>query len=136
MEGVASRRTGIGPRRWLLLAGLVLLLPGARFACSIGGSPSAVLGVRSLAVAPATVTLPPGGVAILEAFAVDELGGRAVSPGLIWRSGNPAVATVGPKRAAHTVVTAVATGETRVTATISDGLADTVLVTVVERSGR
>lgn len=134
--------TGDRPERtarlvpFLALAALVTLT-AARFECSLGRSVTGtegVLSIRSVAITPSEVTLPTGAVAVLEGIAVDELGGRVEAP-LTWAATDPAVASVAPRRATRTVVTARSGGETIVTATHRGGAADTVRVRVTGDEG-
>lgn len=127
-----SRCRSVGPTRWLLVLAALLLLPAARFECRLGRAVAGTergLSIRAVTVAPAELSLPAGGKAVLEGMALDELGGR-VEVQLDWRVDDPSVATVAPRRATRTVVTARMPGETVVTATHVSGAADTVRVAV------
>lgn len=131
---MGASRGRVGAARWAGVVGALLLLAAARFQCTLGrpivGTEDRLL-IRTVRVSPAEVSLPAGGMAVLEGLAVDELGGQ-VEVQLVWTAADPTVATVGPPRAPRTVVTARRVGETAVTATHApSGVADTARVIVI-----
>ncbi|HZD16780.1 MAG TPA: hypothetical protein VE669_01435 [Actinomycetota bacterium] len=132
-----SGRGRVGPTRGLSIVAVCLVVAGARFECSLGRGVAGTEGpfrVRTVTVRPAELSLPPGGLAVLEGLAIDELGGR-VETRFVWTAGDPTIVSVGPPRAVRTVVTARRPGATVVTAThVPSGAADTVRVTVIEEA--
>lgn len=122
-------------RRLGLVLAILLFLPGARFQCGLNRAlvGTELLAVREVFVSPSVVSLPVGGLAVIEGFGRDDFGGR-VDVQLVWTSGDPDVASVAPRRGSHTVVTARTPGETLVTATHRlSGAAARARVTVTER---
>lgn len=123
-------------RRLGLVLAILLFLPGSRFHCGLNRAlvGTDILAVREVIVSPSVVSLPAGGLAVIEGFGRDEFGAQ-VEVQLVWASADPGVASVAPRRGQHTVVTARAPGETLVTATHRlSGAADTARVTVTEGS--
>lgn len=128
-------RERVGSTRWLSLPAVFLLFAAARFECTLGRGvvgTEGPLAIEAVTVIPAELSLPPGGLAVLEGSALDELGGR-VETQLVWTAADPTVASVAPPRAPRTVVTARRPGRTVVTATHApSGTVDTARITVLE----
>lgn len=114
-------------RTWIAALLALPALMGSECSLAIGSDD---LPVRKIVVVPSAVELPAGALAGVEAIGVDQLGGR-VEVRVRWESDDPEVATVAPDFASHTVISAVAPGETRVVARHrTSGARDTVEVTV------
>lgn len=128
--GSGGRKRALHSARVVALLSLPVL-SGSDCSLVVG---SGDLPVHEIVVVPSAVELPAGAQAGIEAIGRDRLGGR-VEVRVTWVSADPEVATVTPDLASHTVITAVAPGETRVVAKHRfSGARDTVEVTVIAKS--